>query len=213
MPTKSPFEYELTPPEVDAGVCHVTLRLLNIGNIDVHDVTIRLNSTDTYQIAVHGTGTHLPVLRVNDFQNLSFQITAQGTAQLFASVDGQRNGESFHWESSGIRVVVGQDVAQLVSLFALTQPYPTLGSAVRVEATIRALAYNQGLGLEFWADTPENTVISIDKIPTDPIPEGEIARYTAEFSPNIEGIYILHAYLFAGVRRIDHAVEYVSITR
>jgi hypothetical protein len=105
------------------------------------------------------------------------------------------------------------DGAEIASFSALTDPYPTLGSRVKIEATIRGLGYDRPLGLEFWADTPENTSISIDKMPTDPIPEGETPRYTAEFTPKHEGIYTLHAYLFAGTLQIDHAVDELSIGR
>ncbi len=213
MPTRSPLEYELTPDEIDIGIRWVTLTLRNVGDADLHNLSVRLNSTDTYQIDVNGAGNFVPVLRVNEAQSIPFQVTAQGTARLFASIDGQRGDEDFHWESSGMRIVVGLDVAELVSLYALTEPYPTLGSTVTLEATIRGLAPNLGLGLEFWADTPDDTFVSIAKMPTDPIAEGETVQYTAEFTPKTEGIYILHAYLFAGVRRIDHTTENLSITR
>lgn len=213
MPTKSPLEYQLEPKEIDAGVRWLTLTLGNISDEDLRSLSVQLNSTDTYQIDVHGTGSFVPILRPNEYQDLPFQVTAQGTTKLYASVDGWRGDEDFHWESPGIRVVAGAEVAELVSLFALTEPYPTLGTPVTLEARIRGLAYNQGLGLEFWAETPDDKVVSIAKMPTDPIPEDETATYTVEFTPEQEGIYTLHAYLFAAVRRIDHAVEHLSITR
>jgi hypothetical protein len=103
--------------------------------------------------------------------------------------------------------------AEIVSFSALTDPYPTLGSRVKIEATIRGLGYDRPLGLEFWADTPDNTSISIDKMPTDPVPAGETLRYTAEFTPKHEGIYTLHVYLFAGTRHIDAAADELSIGR
>jgi hypothetical protein len=213
MPTKSPFEYELAPNEVEAGVHEVTLTLRNVGDVDLHNLSVRMNSTDTYQIDVHGTGNSLPILGADEFQDLSFQITAQGTTWLYASIDGRRGDEDFHWESSGMRVVVGFDVAEIVSFYALTQPYPTLGSTVTLEVTIRGIAYNKGLGLEFWADTPDGESVSIAKMPTEPVPEGETVRYTTKYQPRREGIYTLHAYLFAGVRRIGHAMADLSITR
>lgn len=213
MPTRPPFRYDLDPREVSTGVRWVTLTLHNISEEDVRSLSVQLNSTDTYQIDVHGTGSFVPVLKVNEFQNLPFQITAQGTTRLYATVDGWRGDEAFHWESARIRIVVGLEVAELESLFALTEPYPILGTSVTLEATVRGLSYNEGLGLEFWAETPNGELISLAKMPTDPIPEDEVARYTTKFTPKQEGIYTLHAYLYAGVRRIGHAVEYLSITR
>jgi hypothetical protein len=213
MPIKSDFDYDLTPREIDAGVRWLTLTLGNAGDEDLQEMSVRLNSLDSYQIDVHGTGSFVPELGVNEFQNLPFQITAQGTTRLYATVDGTKGGEEFHWESPGMRVVVGLDVAELVSLFALTEPYPIIGTPITLEATIRGLSYNEGLGLEFWVETPDLTLISLDKMPTDPVPEGETVRYTTEFTPEQEGIYTVHAYLFAGTRRIDLATEYLSITR
>jgi hypothetical protein len=213
MPTKPPFEYELDPNEVEAGVREVTLTLRNIGNVDLHNLAVRLNSTDTYQIDVLGNGSFLPILGADEFQDIAFQITAQGTTWLYASVDGRRDDEDFHWESSGMRIIVGMDVAEIVSFYALTQPYPTLGSTVTLEVTVRGLAENKGLGLEFWADTPDGASVSIAKMPTDPVPEGETVRYTTKYKPKREGIYTLHAYLFAGARRIGHAMADLSITR
>jgi hypothetical protein len=213
MPIKSPFDYDLAPREIEAGVRWLTLRLGNIGEQDLHDLSVRLNSLDTYQIDVYGTGSFVEMLQVDEFQGVPFQVMAQGTTRLYATVDGTREDEDFHWESPGMRVVVGLDIAELVSLFALTEPYPTIGTSITVEAVIRGLAYNEGLGLEFWAETPDLEMISLAKMPTDPVPEGETARYTAAFTPDQEGIYTLYTYLFAGNRRIDIATEYLSITR
>ncbi|MGC9468655.1 MAG: hypothetical protein ACP5HS_08690 [Anaerolineae bacterium] len=213
MPEKTPFQYELSPQEVDPGVRWVTLMVRNMSNKDLKSMSVQLNSRDTYQIDVHGTGSFVPVLRPNEAQTLPFQLTAQGTTQVYATVDGRRGEEEFRWESPGIRIVVGVEVARIVSLFALTEPYPILGTTITAEATIEGLGYNEGLGLEFWAETPDGELLSLAKLPTDPIAEGEVARYTVEFTPDKEGIYTLHAYLFAGVRRIDHATEYLSITR
>jgi hypothetical protein len=213
VPTKPPFEYELTPESVEAGLQRVTLTLRNLEDTDLINLTARLHSADTEQISVHGTGSTLPLLAVGEFQDIAFEITAQGTTWLYASIDGERGDEEFHWESSRMPIVVGRDVAEIVSFDALTEPYPTLGSAVPLEITIRGLAYNQGLGLEFWADTPDDNSVSIAKMPTEPIPEGETVRYTTQFRPKREGIYTLHAYVFAGVRQIGHVMADLSITR
>ncbi len=212
MPKKPPLEYSLSPREIEAGVRWITLSLRNTGDEDLEQISVQLNSTDTYKLDVHGTGSFVSVLRPNETQNLPFQVTAQGTAKLYATADGWRGEEPFHWESPGRRIVVGLEVAELVSLFALTDPYPTLGTEVTLEATIRGVAFNQGLGLEFWAETPDDRLLSLAKMPTEPIPEGEMVRHTVTFTPDRVGIYTLHAYLFAGVQRIDHAVEELSIT-
>jgi hypothetical protein len=213
MPNKRPFHYQLTPQQIDTGRRWLTLSLRNTGEEELHDLSVNLNSTDTYRIDVEGTGSFVPQLLANESERLPFQITADGTARVYASVDGWQGDEEFHWETPGIAIVVGFDVAELVSLFALTDPYPTIGTPITLEATIEGMGLNQGLGLEFWAETPRGEFKSLAKMPTDPIEDSEVATYTTEFAPEEEGIYTLHAYLFAGTRRIGHAIEYLSITR
>lgn len=91
------------------------------------------------------------VKMVQDQQReLAFQLSANRTGSVYVTLDGRRDGERFHWESPGIPVTVGAELAELVSLFAMTEPYSVIGEKVRCEATIRGLMQSEGLSFEFW---------------------------------------------------------------
>jgi hypothetical protein len=107
---------------------------------------------------------------------------------------------------------VGDELAELVSTFALPDPYPRAGEPVTIEATLRGLTAASGLILEFWVETPSGESISVDKTETDPLGVGEAETYRSDpFVPEEEGIYVIHTYLFDGTRRIGHQTDYLSI--
>jgi hypothetical protein len=110
-----------------------------------------------------------------------------------------------------VLVSVGQEAAELVSLFALSEPYPPVGERVRCEATLRGLAKSQGLRLEFWADTPAGDFETLGEIETKRLDAGEEAAYAAEFLPKDTGMYTIYAYLFDGIRRIGRRTEHVYV--
>lgn len=108
-------------------------------------------------------------------------------------------------------MTVQGDVAELSSLFAMTEPYPLRGQKLRIEATIRGLADSEGLRLEFWADAPSGEFKELSTVETKPLNAGEEIRYSAEIMPEEEGLYTIYAYLYDGVRRIGRQVEHVYV--
>ncbi len=211
MAIKYPLEYELTPDSIDAGRHWVTLRLKNIGPQDLTGLDINLNSLDAYSISVLGTGSYVSILKPNESRELPIQVSANRTGSLYVTLDGWKDGERFHWESPGMPVAVGADVAELVSLFAMTEPYSIIGERVRCEATIRGLSESEGLKLEFWADTPGGEFEELAIVETKALSAGEEATYSAEVTPDEDGLYTIYAYLYDGVRRIGREVEYVYV--
>ena len=77
---------------------------------------------------------------------------------------------------------------------------------------MRSIILSSGLKLEFWLETPGGALLSLAKMPVKTMQPEEITRYSVEIEPKTEGIYILHAYLYDGRQRIDHATEYISIS-
>ena len=211
MAIKYPLEYELTPTSIDTGRHWVTLRLKNIGTQDLTGLDINMNSLDAYSISVLGTGSYVSILKPDESRELPFQVSANRTGSLYVTLDGWKDGERFHWESPGMPVTVGAEVAELVSLFAMTEPYSFIGEKVRCEATIRGLAQSEGLKLEFWADTPGGDFEELAIVETKALDPGEEATYSAEISPSEDGLYTIYAYLYDGVRRIGREVEYVYV--
>ena len=211
MAIKYPLEYELTPQNIGTGRHWVTLSLQNIGAQDLTGLDVSLNSLDAYSISVLGTGSYISILKQDERRDLPFQVSANRTGSLYVTVDGWQDGERFHWESPGIPVTVGAEVAELVSLFAMTEPYSLVGEKVRCEATIRGLTESEGLKLEFWADTPGGEFEELAIVHTKALSPGEEATYSAEVTPKQDGLHTIYAYLYDGVRRIGREVEYVYV--
>lgn len=212
MAIRYPIEYELTPRTVDVGTRWLTLSLKNIGTEDLTSLDVRLNSLDVYNISTYGTGSYLELLESGgDALRLPFQIQAQATGSLYVTVDGWQDGEPFHWESPAVWVTVRGDVAELANLFAMTEPYPLRGQKLWFEATVRGLAESEGLRLEFWADTPSGAFEELATVETKELEADEEVRYSAEVTPEEEGLFTIYAYLYDGVRRIGRQVEYVYV--
>lgn len=211
MAIKYPLEYDLQPRSVDAGRHWVTLRLNNIGQDDLTGLDIKLNSLDAYSMSVLGTGSYVSMLQAGESREIPFQVSANRTASVYVTLDGWKDGERFHWESPGVPVTVGAEVVELASLFAMTEPYSVIGERVRCEATMRGLARSEGLKLEFWADTPTGEFEELAIVETKTLDPGEEATYSAEITPEEEGLYTIYAYLYEGVRRIGREVEYVYV--
>lgn len=212
MPTKGTIQYDITPRSLDPGTRWVRLYLENVGEVDLKSLEVQVNSLDTYAIDVHGTGSYLDVLRPGEEKILPFQVTANARASVYVTLDGWKEEAPFHWESLPITLDAGQVVAEIASFFALTEPYVLLGEEITCELVVRSLGTTRNLVVEFWVETPDGTLLSIAKEGTEVLAAGEEERHEFTFTAEEQGLYILHAYLFDNRRRIDHAVEYVSIS-
>lgn len=111
----------------------MTVNLKNIGAQTVTGLDVNVNSFDTYSISVYGSGRYIPVLGSGDERLLTFQVSARYSTSLYISIDGWKNSESFHWKSPYILVTVGEEAAELASLFATTEPYPALKKRIARE--------------------------------------------------------------------------------
>ena len=212
MATRFPLEYEIKPKSVPAGMRWLTLRLKNIGTEPLTGLDVRLNSLDAYSISVYGTGSYIAVLSPGEERLIPFQVAANRTTSVYATVDGWQDSDTFHWETPGMLVTVGEEAAELVSLFAMTEPYPTLETTIQCEAVIRGLNPSEGLTLEFWADTPSGEFEELASVETKALDEGEETRYSAEITVSEKGSYTIYAYLYEGVRRIGRKMEHIYVT-
>jgi hypothetical protein len=209
MRLKYPLEYELQPKSIPAGTRWLTVNLKNVGTQTLTGMDVNLNSFDTYSMSVFGTGSYVSVLESGDERLLSFQVSALYSTSLYISIDGWKDGESFHWESPYIPVTVGKEAAELVSLFAMTEPYPALKKKITVEATIRGLTQTEGLDLEFWATTPSGDFEELATVETKALSPDEEVTYSAEITPEEQGMHTIYAYLYDDGRRIARETEYV----
>ena len=211
MTTKFPIEYELNPKSVGAGVRWLTLSIRNIGSENLIGLDVKLNSLDAYDIYVYGTGNYIAVLKPGEEEVIPFQTLVTATGQVYASLDGWIGAALFHWESQRMAVRVGEDVAELVSLFAMTQPYPHLGEQIQFEAVLQGSSDSERLRLEFWAETPGGEFIELATVETKTLSAGEQAHYSAEIVADQEGMYTIYAYLYDGAKRIGHELERVYV--
>jgi hypothetical protein len=187
------------------------LTLRNIGPEVLTGLDVQINSLDSYNLRAMGTGAYITQLAANEERVHPFQVAANLTASVYVSIDGMRDSEPFHWESPTNLIGVGKDLAELVSLFAMSEPYPPAGQKVRCEATVRGLTETPGLRLEFWVDTPAGDFEDLGEIETKSLGAGEEAVYAAEFLPEVEGLYTVYAYLFDGIRSIGRWTEHVLV--
>ena len=212
---KYPIEYELEPMEIERGARWLTLKLKNTGTQTLKKLDVQLHSRDTDSLIVYGTsfgfgtGQYLEALEPNKETKLVFRVNANGSADVYATIQGREDGDPFWWESSYTRIHVSDEKAYLESLLVLSNPYTTIGQTLSAEATVKGLRKSSGLRLEFWVETPSGKNEQQAKIDIKELSVGEEARYTAEFTPKETGRYAVYAYLYDEWRRIDHKMDYI----
>jgi hypothetical protein len=211
---KYPIEYEFNPTEIEKGSNWVTVKLKNMGNETLENLDVQLHSVDTYNLSVfgswfYGAGQHVAKLGSKEESDLLFQVNATGSADVYATIKGRKDGENFWWESGYTRILVSDEKAYLESLLVLSNPYTTIGKTLSAEATVKGLRKGAGLKLEFWVEPPAGKFEEQAKIDIKELSVGEEARYTAEFTPKETGRYAVYAYLYDGWRRIDHKKDYI----
>jgi len=198
MKYKYPIEYQISPIEIDHGIHWLTLKLKNVGSKTITDLDVQLYSTDTYHMAVNGTGHHLDELKPNGERNLVFRVNAHASVDVHAVINAWKDDKYFWWDSGWMYVRVGTEKAELERLLVLSHPYTPIGKTVEAEATIKGLLKSSDLKLEFWLDTPSGKWEEMANIKAKNLSAGEEAQYSAEFTPNETGYYTVNAYLYDG---------------
>jgi hypothetical protein len=205
---KYPIEYELNPADMDKGKQWLTLTLKNIGNKTLKRLDVELHSLDTFYLSPlffpFGIGHYIGELQPDEEREVVFQVNAQGSADVYATISARRDGEYFSWESGWTHISVSEEKAEIGRLLVLSHPYTTIGKTLSVEATIKGLRKSTGLKLEFWVDPPAGKFEKQATIDIKELSVGEEARYSAEFTPKETGYYNIYAYLYDGWRKIGH---------
>jgi hypothetical protein len=183
MATRHPIEYEVSPDEIDRGLQWLTLRLKNVGDEALTGLGVRLHSMDDYSIAVAGEGNYVDSLAPGEEAEIPYRVSADLTGRVYASVEGWKGDQRFEWESPGIMMRVGEAPADLVSIFALTEPYPSPGEELRCEAIVRGLEPAGDLRLEFWAQRPKGEFEQLATLENLQVSEGDENSYATEITP------------------------------
>jgi hypothetical protein len=209
---KFPFEYELSPLGVYKGHHWLTFKLKNIGRKTFRGLDVELHSLDTYFMSFpYGSGQYIEELKPDETIKTMFRVTANGTADVYATIRITQDEEISWWESSWTRIYVFEEKANLERLLVLSHPYTTIGKTISAEATIKGLKKSTGLKLEFWVESPSGKSEKQAEIHMKELSVGEEARYTAEFTPKETGPYTLYAYLYDDWRRISHKTTIILV--
>ncbi len=198
---KYPIEYEVTPVTLEKGTQWLTLRLKNAGDDSLHNLDIKMHSTDSLQISFRSPSDYIYRLQPDEEKFSNFQVDAHGTTALYISIRYFKEGGSFHWDSPWIREQVLGDVAELEGIL-VSNSYGAIGKELEVEATVKGLANSEGLRLVFWTDTPSGKYEELAEIKTKKLSRGEEASYTTKVTPKEEGYYTVYASLYDNYKRI-----------
>jgi hypothetical protein len=211
MATRHPIEYEISPDEIDQGLRWLTLTLKNVGAEPLTGLGVRVHSMDDYSIAIAGEGNYVASLEPGEEEQIPYRVSADLTGRVCAALEGWRGEERFEWETPGILIRVGDPPAELVSVFALTEPYPSPGEVLRCEAIVRSMQPAGDLRLEFWAQQPVGEFEKLVTLENLQLAAGDENDYATEIKPEQEGEYVVHAYLYHGHKRIGHAKDRVYV--
>jgi hypothetical protein len=208
---KYPIEYELSPTEMDKGKQWLTLKLKNTGRQTLRRLAVELHSLDTFYLFPlmfpFGIGHYIAELGPDEEREVAFQVNAQGSGEVYATIVARKDGQYFSWESGWTHISVTEEKAEIGRLVVLSNPYTRIGETLSVEATIKGLQKSTQLKLEFWVETPAGKLEEQATIDIKDLPVGEEARYTAEFTPKETGYYTVYAYLYDDWRRISHKTD------
>jgi len=198
---------------MDSGIHWVILRLKNIGDKELDNLDVKAHTLDSYSINVLGTGQHIPKLSPGEETVVSFQIEATVTGEVYASVSALSSEGPLSIDSPWVTINVVGNMAELVSVFALTMPYTLMGQPVKVEAIVKGISLSENLDLEFWARKPSGDVVLISRIGIGKLSGGEEQRYSAELIPQEEGFYTVHGYLYDKNRRIGLKTDTIWVEK
>ncbi len=214
MKIRYPLAFEIIPQDINTGRKWVTARIKNIGKKKLLNLEIRLNSHDTFAIKPIDEHEYVYELNPNEQTKIPFQIEANTSTTVFMSVESMTDeGEPLFIESPAQSLSVGDNPAEIQSMFAITEPYPVPKETIRCESTIQGIKETDDLNLEFWAETPEGNFDQLATMNTKKLNPGEIAKYSAEITPEDEGLYRVHAYLDDGNRRLDHKTDMIYVKK
>ncbi len=207
-----PIEYDITPEKVERGSPWINVRIKNMGDYSLDDLTVTLCSLDSGRLTVLPENQKLMGLRVGEEAELAFHTHAQGSAEVYVIIDGLKKGTSFRWESHRTPITVTpEEAAAIKSLLALATPYSPAGRDVELEATVEAREPVEELEVQFWASTPSRDFIELGKVRTKPLAAGEEARYSAVIASPEEGYYTVFAYLLRDGNIIGRANDLVRV--
>ena len=211
MELKYPIEYEIHPESVDEGTHSVVIKLRNVGDEDLRYVKVDLNSLDGHGLLVYGTFKTITEIKRNETEEVSFEVEASRTADVYIILTATKGLGSFYWESPPISVGVGKEKATLEGLFILTHPYLSIGMTADAEAIVQGLENSEGIRLEFWVETQKGVSEELKTIELQELSAGEEGHYSTTVTFKTKGFHTVYAYLYDQDKRIDYKSDTVLV--
>lgn len=210
MTLKTPFKFEINPDKISKGSNWVTVSLKNMSTDDMTKLDVKLHSEDPYLVDIMGKGAYILELKAMEERVLPFQVNAEVSTELFATVSGYRDGEYFFWTSPKLEIEAGFTEARLRNVFALMHPHALAKRTIEVDAVIESVTGGEDFRLVFWHDSPS----SYDKIGETEItrlePREEVTKST-EFTPEECGIHEIHVYLYHDNKYFGSGMDTIRI--
>ena len=213
MAYNPPFEYNITPEEVEPGTKWISVHLRNISKEPIMNLDVRMVSTDPVRIRSLDRGGYINMLNPGEERVVPIQVEANQGVWVYLHVEYWREDELIYWESPNVWVKVRRDPAHIMTLFSIGGPQLNLGESVPVEATVIADQVTDSLRLDFWVETADGEFESFETVNVEPMDADEVQTITTEFVPDVEGMYSIYAYLFDGNRRLDRMIEQLRIVK
>jgi len=208
---KAPIQYELNPTDVNEGINWVTLKLKNIEPKTLRELDVQMHSVNPFNLLVYGPGLlggqYISELGPLKGTELLFRVDARGSADVYVTIEGRKDGDYFWWESSWMTLQLNGEKARITSLLVVSNPYTAVGKTIVAEATVESLRKDGGLKLEFWVETPSGKNEKQSTIDITDLAVGDKTPYKVEVTPQEEGLYTIYAYLFDGSKQIDSMTE------
>lgn len=214
MKIRYPLSFELDPKEINSGRKWLILRVKNIGKTKLMNLEVRLNSLDSYYLNPIDDSEYIYELDPDEETKIPFEVNATATTNVYVSVESITNkGEPLFVESPSMNIRVGFYPAEIQSMFVLTEPYPVPQETIKCESNIMGFKETGSLNLEFWAETPNGQFEQLASMKTKELTPGELAKYSAEITPENEGMYKIHAYLTDENHRVDHKTDTIFVQK
>lgn len=211
MPRKRDIAYEITPQSVDVGQRWITVRIQNKSDKTMTNLDVRLNSQDTFGLEVIEPYRFVPVLNSGEEQYFYFRISASLTTGVYLSIVGEKNSLPFYWEMPTQYIRISEEPAELLSLFAVSEPRVILGTTITCEAAVKSFTPTKDLIVDVWTEGPDGLIEDLDSIKTGDLEAGQTKVFSTQFKPDKTGVYTVHAELYDGVRRLGKQIDYVTI--
>ena len=210
MMRRLPISVHLTPRVLIKGTSTIELKITNNGDIRLETLEVGLHSLDQSLIEVENPERWVNAIEPGETTAVTFTLSAHRSAMVHTRIYGYVGEERFEWQSPPIRVKVGEEAAELVSLLIKGESIRMKGESLEVEATVRALKHDVKVTVDFWVNTPNEKYSKIGEVRTSVLQPGN-TKHIIEFIPTETGLYSVYAYLYDGSRQIDKQSDKVFI--